>query len=228
VSEAAFQVGSQVVTAILKLGTLDADLAKHFVHSVLVVELTLFGFADATLGFGIVANSEAHYNISSDFTSVEGAVKNAELNSALGEEAVQVQAMITAAIVMSALVVFGALTIVPSLLASDLIRKALGVESLDCTIAKLLAIGLAMRINLDGLINDVLIGTHKINQVFDVADSMVKSANVNVNAATVSCVGLCTSLSKKADKLLQIVHIVISKNGCHKFALGCRARRNNG
>jgi hypothetical protein len=228
VTKATFQVGGQVVATVFELRTLDSDLAKKFVHRILVVELTLFGLAYAALSLGIVANTKAHYDISSNLASVEGTIENSKFYGALREEAMQIQTVVAAIVIVAALIIFGMFAIVPSLLASSLVSKALTIESLDGGGAKLLAIALTMRINLDSLIDDILIRTHKVNQVLDLLDCVVKRTNVNVNAATMSCVRLCTSLRKKADKLLQIVHIIISKNRGNKFALGGGARGNYG
>lgn len=163
-----------------------------------------------------MTDRQAENNVAANFSSVKGAVKKPKFNRAFCKNTVQVKTMIAGGIVMHVTGFVG--TGVPNVGKCFKGLRLPAVDGFKKLLVNLLTVIDTRRVDLQAFINQVFLGGHQIDKIFECVRCMILGTNVNVYAAFVRGLADGTGLTKLTHNLLKGFNIgIICKNWSDKL-----------
>lgn len=192
-------------------------------EGIFLVGASGFLAAGAPLVESLRGDGKAELDVCLDLACVSGGIKQPELDSALLEHAVQVQAVVSAVVVMLAVTVAA---VVPD--TADLVQgfRLFTIDFIQKALLHLLAIlPLPCHLHLHGLVDQILLGSHDVGDVSQSVGVVGRGVQVDVDTATFICNH--SSLPKLANNLLYGFDVLIAADGTDQLhAVGVICRYN--
>lgn len=163
---------------------------------------------------GPSAHCKTELDVSLDLSGVGGAIEQPELHGALGEEGVEIDAVVSGRVVV--LVVNGpAVTVIcgaiPDTLSGFLALLAAGLHGLEQFVGDFVTPSIFPGTNLEGFVEQILSAGSEVQQSGQAFGGVIGTINMDMDAAGSICHGSC--LDQLTDDVLKILNVFVLKDG---------------